>query len=35
MTQIYKGELSTKDFESPEGKKIIAAIFKDQLKHSR
>ena len=35
MTQIYKGELTTKDLESSEGKKIITAIFKDQLKHSR
>ena len=35
MTQIYKGELSTKDLESSEGKKIITAIFKDQLKLSR
>lgn len=35
MTQIYKGELTTKDLESSEGKKIITAIFRDQLKHSR
>lgn len=35
MTQIYKGELTTKDLESSEGKKIITSIFKDQLKHSR
>lgn len=35
MTQIYKGELTTKDLESSEGKKLITRIFKDQLKHSR
>lgn len=35
MTQIYKGELTTKDLETSRGKKVIAEIFKEQLKHSR
>lgn len=35
MTQIYKGELTAKDLESSEGKKLITTLFKDQLKHSR
>lgn len=34
MTQIYKGELTTKDLESSEGKKIITTLFKEQLKHT-
>lgn len=35
MTQIYKGELSMRDFESLKGKKLITAIFEDQLKLAR